>query len=1199
MSAAPQMDNAVRRVLEATERQQARASDPTASAWVSANAGAGKTHVLMMRVLRLLLAGTAPERILCLTYTKAAAAEMATRIFKRLSEWATEPDVKLARDLEKLLGETPTDDMLRRARQLFAEAIETPGGLKVQTIHAFCERLLQRFPLEAGIPPGFSILDDETGTALRREAIDKTLMEATRRPGSALAEALEYAVGWAADQRFDLILSEALKHRAWLEAMSRQFEHDAEDPVALAHDIYRRLFGVRAGVSAADIEADLAGVLSDGQLTSAAVLLADGGKRDQGLGAKLRAAAAAQDAKQRVALLANALLTNDGKPRADSQFISKAKRTESPSITDALTSARDRFHDLDQERRAIVVVEATVALVRIAERVMAYYNAAKARRAALDYEDLIQRTANLLKDSGDAMWVLYKLDGGLDHILVDEAQDTSPTQWAVIEAIASEFFSGASASETLRTMFAVGDKKQSIYGFQGAAPERFEEMGARFRELARLIEHQFHPVPLELSFRTVGPVLRAVDEVFADPARTPGLGSAGDVVKHIVLRTGQAGRVEIWDVEGREDVEPAAPFLPLDDIAEASPDGRLAARIADTIADWLANGEMLEAQGRPVRPSDILILVRKRYPFADQMVRALKERGIPVAGADQLVLANQIAIQDLLSLGDFLTLPEDDLALAEVLKSPLFDFTDDDLLAFAPDRKGTLWQALLGAGQHTPRFGEAVATLKRWRAFADFAPPFEFFATLLDRDGGRTRFLKRLGPDAADAIDEFMNLALTYDDQAPVSLQGFICWLREGDRRVKRDMEQGRDQVRVMTTHGAKGLEAPIVFLPDTCGGSDGPVPPLTELSAKFAQAGQSPPLAWPIPPGKDLDPIGEARSARRAREQEEHNRLLYVAMTRARDRLYVAGFHKGKRNRPAGSWYDTISEALGPHLEASTDAQGRPVRRIASAQTAAVETARASDAPHAKPLALPDWARRPARAEPQLTVPLAPSRLAPLETDETGEPAPFDEVRDHASTGREPATPSPRALAHENRFLRGTLTHALFEHLPSLPPESRAEAATQFVAERGEGLSPRVRDSIVAETLAVLDDPAFADVFGPDSRAEVPIVAEIPSPEGLGPPLRLNGQIDRVIHRDGEVLILDYKTNRPPPTDVAHVADAYLLQLAAYRLAVGRIFAGAPVRAAILWTDGCRLMEIPGDMLDQHEAALWALGGRRLDAAR
>ena len=723
----------------------------------------------------------------------------------------------------------------------------------------------------------------------------------------------------------------------------------------------------------------------------------------------------------------------------------------------------------------------------------------------------------------------------------------------------------------------------------------FAEMGDHFAKCAASAGIPWRRIPLNLSFRSVAPVLEAVDWVFENSSRTAGVPAGPDGIHHIAKRIGQAGLIEVWPTFAHEEAAPSDAWSPLEETTVEAPALRLANRIADTIRDWLDKGEWLSSENRRIDAGDILILVRKRNPFAAPMVAALKARGIAVAGADRIALTEQIAVEDLIALGDFLTLPEDDLALATVLKSPLFGLDDDALLTLATGRKGTLWKALLEHAKEDSRFAAPLDTLLRWRRAADFSPPYEFFATLLDKDGGRERLLARLGPDAADPLDELLNLALKYDDSEPPSLTGFLASLRASAREIKRDMEHGRNQVRVMTVHGAKGLEAPIVFLPDTCSATSASAQRGRPMKlADLPRPLHTPePFVWPVKGASGLEPIQRAKSDIAAAGAEELDRLLYVAMTRARDRLYIAGF-EGKRGREAGCWYECIETALRDRLETASLADGTAVRRMTSAQSAEPETPTSEHASVEAAAALPPWALLPVRREVQLTVPLAPSRLAPYEIDETGEPSARPAPRE---TLAEPAALSPGGSSDQSRFLRGTLTHALLEHLPAFDRGAWAKAAKAFVARRGHGLSQRTQASIVSETLAVLDDPALAPLFGKESRAEVPIVAVIPRPKGAGPALRLTGQIDRLAISGQTVLIIDYKTNRPPPAEPAAVADVYLYQLAAYALALEQMFPRHTVRAALLWTDGPRLMEIPIDLLNSFKSGIWDLDPARLDA--
>ncbi|MCH9807590.1 MAG: double-strand break repair helicase AddA [Alphaproteobacteria bacterium] len=1195
----------VREALESTTRRQRDASDPAASAWVSANAGTGKTHVLTMRTLRLMLAGTPPERILCLTYTKAAAAEMSTRVFGRLAKWVTATDDALSAELDGLLGRRPTLQERLSARTLFTRAIETPGGLKVQTIHAFCERLLQRFPMEAGVPPGFSTLDDDLGRTLKREAIDRALAEALADKDGPLGRALMTAVAYAAEDMFEDVLSAAIKQRSWLLSIERQpVDLDGpHDPLIRHAEVLRHRLGGASASNLPDLHKQMAGVLSDAVLDTAARVLGEGTKTDQKVAVFLRAAHAAGREPERIAALKSALLTQKGEPRAS--VATKKVRESEPGLTATLETARDRLAKLAGEELALKCVDATLALIQLASRVLQHYNDAKARRAALDFDDLIEKAVSLLGSGDGALaqtdWVLYKLDGGIDHILVDESQDTSPEQWRIVESLANEFFSGEGAHDTLRTLFAVGDEKQSIYSFQGAAPEMFARMGAQFKQLANDAGQELREVPLDLSFRTVAPVLGAVDSVFEDESRTPGLSGEDRTIHHAVKRLGEAGLVEIWPTEKPEDPDKVDAFSPLDEHPSATPVERLAARIADQIGEWIERGEMLPAKGRPIRPGDILILCRKRKPFAEPMVAALKARKIPVAGTDRLVLTQQLGVKDLMALGDFTTLPEDDLTLAALLKSPLVGLDDDDLFDLAYQRKTSLWKSLIDKRGKNPRYEAAVSMLVALRKRADFLPPFEFYAKALDEDGLRKRLLARLGHEAADPIDEFLSLAIAFDDREAPSLTGFLAWLRDGTREIKRDMEQGADQVRVMTVHASKGLESPIVFLPDTCstasaGGARDPITKL--LDENLPDAGDhgitgqvsEPPRTWTIKGASRIDAISQARSSKADGEQEELNRLLYVAMTRAEDRLYVAGF-EGLNARPSDCWYDSVIKGLDGQLTRIEREGGSFVLRLESEQLT-----EPSDDHEERPgaqdtIALPDWAGRAAPVVRHVALPLAPSQLAPYEADAEGEPVVGPAIPDETVVPEEPPADEPlAATGQDDRFLRGNLTHALLENLPAIPPEKWDAAAGAFLELRGPGLSARVRQTIIAELKTVLNHPQFTPIFGPRSRAEVAITADLPRPNGKGPNLRLAGMIDRLAEVDGTILIVDYKTNRNAPGDETGVADAYLLQLAAYRLALGEIYPCKQIRAALLWTRTPRLIEISEPTMDAAQARLWEL---------
>jgi len=853
-----------------TDLNQARASDPGSSAWVSANAGTGKTAVLVRRCLRLLLAGFRPESILCLTYTKTAAAEMQNRLLKELGEWATLQNTALRERLQALLGHAPDDEELGIARRLFARALEARGGLKIHTIHGFCERLLQRFPLESQVTPHFSVLDERKQALLRRAAFDAVVARAADESESALGQALARLIAITDGEYFRKVVDAVLGKRAELAKMVAYHQSHADWAKAEGLAL-KQLFGVAKDTEEA-LTAALADVLDDATIDAAIAALASHGstvKMDKKVEAALREARMSRG-ESRMAILMPVLMTDAGTPRA--QICSKGFATAAPEIDIMLCGAQAEFAALTDRLAHLHVAEASAALLALADAVQSDYERRKRGEAALDYDDLIVKTQTLLLRSGAASWVLYKIDGGIDHILVDEAQDTNPAQWSIVESLAAEFFVGSGSSERLRTLFAVGDEKQSIYSFQGADPARFGAVGRDFRQRAAAMGLDWHEVPLTLSFRSTEPILEAVDCVFAAPPAADGLSwQEGAIIQHHASRVGQAGLVELWEVEEQEKPAESEAFEPWNEAAAGARSvDELCKRIATTIKGWIGT-EQLPAQGRAVKAGDILILVRRREPFITPMIRALKREKVPVAGADRMLLTDQLAVQDLVALADVLLLQEDDLALAVVLKSPLFGFDDDALFALAHKRDGSLWAALKAKAKEDPRFAEAWDRLSAWRSRADLLPPYEFFSELLGADGQRLRqaMLIRLGPEAAEAIDEFLDLALNYDREAPPSLQGFVNQLRAGDVEIKRDMEQERDEVRIMTVHGAKGLQAPIVFLPDTCMLPRAQGAQLYPLPRPGAPADTVGHLVWPT--GRpNLEAIADAKTAVRRAEREE-----------------------------------------------------------------------------------------------------------------------------------------------------------------------------------------------------------------------------------------------------------------------------------------------------------------------------------------
>jgi len=1135
----------------AVARQRA-ASDPGVSAWVTASAGTGKTRVLTERVLRLLLDGTRPEHILCLTFTKAAAAEMATRLSGNLAAWAVVSDAQLTETIAALTGESPDEERLRAARRLFARVLDAPGGIKIQTIHAFCQALLKRFPVEAGVPPHFTVLEERDALDLLGEVQRALLAGAMPGPGREpqLAEALDDVTGHASEASFAELVAELTFARGKL----RGLVETAGGIDTLVGAIFRWL-GVdpqddRATVlTPASLDASFDG---DGLRRAAAAMVEKGGKTDQAHGASIAdwlADPALRDA--RFEAYESVFVTTAGEPRMT--LIFKDALAAAPGADEVLAAEAERVAAVRARLDAVVVARASAGLMRLGARMLEDYAARKQRGALLDFDDLIMKARELLAERAAAAWVLYKLDGGLDHILIDEAQDTNTDQWEVVKALSEEFFAGEGRlreTASPRTVFAVGDVKQSIFSFQGADPDGFGREREFFEGKATSAGEGFRPVGLDVSFRSTAAVLQAVDAVFAQDAARAGVAEAP--TEHIAERAEAAGLVELWPAVRPRDAEVEEPWTPpIERAAADAPRARLANQIANTVHRWIDGGELLESAGRPIRPSDVMVLVRRRRGFVEELVRALRRLEVPVAGVDRLVLSDQIAVMDLGALARFLALPQDDLTLAALLKSPLIGLDEDRLFELSHDRGGeTLWSTLARRAGETPVFSRAHAALADLLARADFTPPYELLAHVVEATGGRAAFAARLGHEAEDAVDEFLSLALDYERLHTPSLQGFLHWFEAGETEVKRDLEQGaRDEVRVMTIHGSKGLEAPIVFLADTMA-----LPPT-----------KAPLILWPDPRGpgapiwaptrrleRSLDQ--GARAAIDARRLEEYRRLLYVAMTRAEDRLYVCGWET--QRRPSDDcWYRLVERGLADRgapaaFDFGGEWAGEGRRIVTGMPRPPAPPAKASEAP-APP---PAWARAEPAPEPVPPRPFAPSR--PGEDD--------------------PPVRTPLGADDGARFRRGLIIHRLLQSLPELPPGKRVGAARRFLARPGHGLGEAERAALLAETMAVLEAPEHAALFGPGSAAEVPVTGVIGEHV-------ISGQVDRLCVEERSVTILDYKTNRPPPAEIADVAPLYLRQLAAYRAVLAKVYPGREVRAALLWTDGPRLMPVPGEALDDY----------------
>ena len=1144
---------------------QIAAADPGQSVFVTANAGSGKTSTLVDRVARLLLQEVQPGEILCVTYTKAAAAEMQARLFDRLGAWAVMDDADLARSLADLESRDPASMSgaeLSKARRLFAKALETPGGLKIQTIHAFCEKLLRRFPIEAEVTPGFTVLENEAALALSHEAREDLARLALADPEGPIGRAYSHFAVELDWPSFQSLLGMIETERDKLtDYTARIADGRAPGPHVLV--------GAHPDETPQSIEADFLRWLTRGQWDLVAEAMATGSANDQKCAERMRTA------DWSFAGVAPVFLTDGGEPRK-----SMATAKAPPHAAAHLGDWQLKYLSALETMRKARVAEDTRHVLTLAEAHARLYETAKGRKGALDFGDLVTRTVALLIEKASAAWVLYKLDGGVEHILVDEAQDTAPQQWDILRALTENFFAGegarsftpvpSSGQRLARTIFAVGDEKQSIYSFQGARPERLRRESQRYDELVRGAGERFKGVELATSFRSTPEVLKFVDAVFEGPERTAALvgEEIAAVPPHVAKREGHQGCIDLWPLF--EDIKPPEPDVwdPVDLEPATSGRKQLAARLAAEIRRQVEAGEAVydrrKGERRPCGYGDFLILVRRRDATFEEIIRALKTAGVPVAGADRLKLSSHIVFDDLVALGRFALFPDDDLSVAEILRSPFCDVDEDSLFDLAGrEDRGRLWRELRARADERPEWARARDLLAFALASRD-RDPFAFFAGLLNRVdatglSGRARILRRLGREAEEAIDETLNQVLAAEDRGALDLETCVAALEAADVEVKRELEGPRGEVRVMTVHGAKGLEAPVVILPDTTSRARAQGPSLMPLTLDDDSE------AWLMCPGsgkEDCPASKAAREARQARTDAETLRLLYGALTRARDRLILMGRACGssKLGYDEGSWWDALSETFD-RLGSGVREVGNGVRRSGADPVTLAPTARVTRAT----AALPGWLAAAPAIDASARY-AAPSQLE--------------------GADRIPA-PSPLAVsaaggAALGRFRRGDLIHRLLERLPDIAPEERRTAAERMMS-RERDLKDEQRAEMIAAAFSVLDDDRFAPVFGPGSRAEVALAGSAPDlPAGV----RISGRIDRLVITPERVLVVDYKTNRPAPDRIEDADPAYVLQLAVYVSVLRRLYPDRTVEAALVWTDGPKLMSVPRQMIDAALAA-------------
>ena len=1125
--------------------KQAVATQTESSVWVSASAGTGKTFVLTNRIIKLLLNDTTlkPSQILALTFTKAASQEMANRIRERLSEWALADETELNNKLTQLLEATPTAEQTVRAKQLFQLVLTDP--VSVNTIHSFCQKILAIFPLEANISPNFKLMDETESNNLIEQAT-KTVIK-------------NHSIGkaeptWA----FELYLSNYAEST---------FADNINNFVKGFHR-FQRLFNYNEGLEGTlqslakelSVNIDLTPksaiqtkinyinqACSTNQLQKLAENTLKAGKRAADLKSDIDTFLIEQT-ETTFNKLHSHFMGTSGKAKTAKYVFGKVAE-EQAFIEDLFLDCQLNITQAMNNCKSVDSYLLTKAYLHIGWDVIQGYNTLKANCGNLDFDDLISKTASLLQNESQAEWVRYKMDNNITHVLLDEAQDTDSSQWQIVKAIVDEFFNGTDNTQN-RTFFAVGDIKQSIYRFRGAEPQVFAEM----REY--LTNHQnggykFNIAELQTSFRSSEPILQFVDQVFANEERAKAVDNLASNIKHQAYNVGSNGKVEIWplielpkeekvEIEKEDSETDKSDFkwqLPkLNNNQQQTTATLLAGKTANSIKELLNSNTVLATTEELVKPADIMILLRNRT-IMPEIIAALDKHAIPHSGADEIDLHNDQICEDIINLLKFIANPNDDLSLASTLRSPMFAFTDDELLSLATSKNnGSLWGKLFSNTEFAETKQVLITLLN------SILPPYDLIIKALELTEAKGKYICRMANNSTstattlvrieESINAFLNSALTWSKANGGTLDTFIHNFLTTPQKVKRELSNTGNCVRLMTAHKSKGLESPVVYLPDTN---------RDILKSKDSDIWQT------EEDGKDtlflhgrsqnLAPRLEKqlKEAEKSRMESDELRLLYVAITRAKEQLYIGGITGDNT-----SWYSHISDAIAGNKSWKTIngnltfEQTQQKVEIKQAQSVPLDVIEES---------LPSWATTTAPTEMAKIIEMASNALRQKEA-----------IKNLAN---------PRV----NKFNKGKIVHRLLEVLPNYPANQRNEKGNTFLNAAATEFSKPKQQHMLNSVINIINK--YPNLFGENSKAEVSVSAS------FGNKI-IEGIIDRLIVENDIVTIIDYKTNSQVPP-IGEVPAEYKKQMSLYTKAIQAIYPNKIIKTKILWTssDDLRLEDV------------------------
>ena len=1113
--------------INSATRAQIIASDARFSSWLTANAGSGKTKVLIDRVARLLLDGVQPEQILCLTYTKSAAAEMKNRLFDRLGKWAMLADQELNFSLLEMGIQTQLGiEELKKARTLFARAIEAPGGLKIQTIHAFCSSLLRKFPLEAGISPHFGELTERGQRDLYLKVLE--ILSADE----ATEESFEHFSKIANVSNWEETVSKIVSKRNIFSKNKSRAE------------IYEA-FSVSSEVS---IEDDISSHFQNGTVSFlkkvSDCLQQSTSKVDQKTSKELSKIFTIDLTS--LQLLEKIFLYSKTSKAPFTAKLGKfsTKEMRNGLLADYIDEIDDfmvRLETFRNKRLSYLAAETSFSIHKFASAFLQVYTEQKNFKGLLDFDDLINIAVNLLTTSAVADWVLYRLDGGIDHILVDEAQDTSPSQWKVIETLAQELTSGQGIKENRsRTVFVVGDQKQSIYSFQGADPGQFDRVRDSFSAKLEGAEKTLQIASLDYSFRSSQTILALVDKIYED-SRAEDF-SWGR--KHLAFKSELPGRIDLWPIIPKK----LNPNLskweePIELISDADHFVSLARLIAKEIKRMIDQDVQVPEQKtinqkptfRSVRAGDFLILVQRRSEIFHEIIRACKDANLPIAGADRLRLAGELAIKDICNFLSFIDNADDDFSLAAILKSPLFGWNEKRLFELAHSREEmTLWQAL----RNDPiKFAHELEVFEDLRSVSDLVRPYELIERILILHNGRSLLIGRLGKEAEEGIDTLLIQAMDYESSEIPSLTGFLAWISDENIEVKRQFDSSVNQIRVMTVHGAKGLEAPIVILPETHDFKN-------EISDEILFTDD---LAFKkFSSTERSNKTTEVYKSQKQKNSAERDRLLYVALTRSEVWLIVAA--AGNVSDDGKSWYKKVEKGL-INLDAKSESfsHGQGLRYQ-----------------HGKWL-VGKCSEKHLKKDAKI-------KLPQIFKENLGTPVKFEKFINPSNLmGSKSIQRIDKVTEGDGAKLFGTIVHLLLEKLPKSNSNDWQNIVPNLLKWAEIYVSEETQTRAYKQAENILKNPSFEFIFAPDVLAEVQFSTIVESVGGIP----IVGVIDRLVLSQDSALIIDFKTNQDVPSSIDEVPLGVLKQMGAYAASMQKVFPKKNIELGIIWTHSAELMKI------------------------